>query len=97
METPIMIYPSAIEKRVWINRFWSVIITAGIVCIGTYILTDAKFMNKPIIEKWYEATVFEQKGNRRVYHRKQYIIRQGLGSHLSAILRLANASLNLPH
>ena len=49
METPIMINPSAIEKRVWINRFWSVIITSGVVCIGTYILTDAKYMNKPVI------------------------------------------------
>jgi hypothetical protein len=60
METPIMIYPSAIEKRVWINRFWSVIITAGIVCIGTYILTDAKFMNKPIVEYIRKVTVIEQ-------------------------------------
>ena len=77
METPIMIYPSAIEKRVWINRFWSVIITAGIVCIGTYILTDAKFMNKPIIEKWYEATVFEQKWPTNIFDTKGQWISKG--------------------
>jgi hypothetical protein len=33
----------------WKERFWSVIITALIVCVITYILTDAKYMNKPVI------------------------------------------------
>jgi hypothetical protein len=40
---------SYIQAIRWKERFWSVIITALIVCVITYILTDAKYMNKPVI------------------------------------------------
>jgi hypothetical protein len=77
METPIMINPSQIKLDTV-----KACIKTGIVCflLGIafdIIIGDSRVMNRPIIEKWYEATVFEQKWPTNIFDTKGQWISKG--------------------
>lgn len=66
MNDPIYPYSNTdIQLIRWQERFWTLVIClivlVPLTAAGTFILTDEKFMNKPIIEHVREVTVFEQK------------------------------------
>jgi hypothetical protein len=64
MNDPIYPYSNTdIQLIRWQERFWTLVIClivlVPLTAAGTFILTDEKFMNKPIVEHVREVTVWE--------------------------------------